>query len=80
MDGVQVSKEDLEALMRKALKRLTLNRETLRNLVDPRLSGIVGGYPLSTATNCDACGSDGCVYTFTCGSSCCPGPTGCTTC
>ncbi len=62
--------------MRKTLKRLALNKETLRNLVDPRLSGIAGGYPLSTATNCNACGSDGCVDTFTCGKLLLPGPDG----
>jgi hypothetical protein len=66
--------------MRKSLKRLTLNKETLRNL-EPRLSNAVGGYPVSTATDCDACGSGGCGgNTLSCGTSCCPMESGCWSC
>jgi hypothetical protein len=66
--------------MRKSLKRLTLNKETLRNL-DSRLSNVVGGYPVSTATDCNACGSDGCSGdTISCGTSCCAMESGCWSC
>jgi hypothetical protein len=65
--------------MRRNVKKLVLNKETVRNL-DPRLSGVKGGYIYSTATNCDACGSDGCVDTYTCGTSCCPWNSGCSEC
>jgi hypothetical protein len=66
--------------MRKNLKRLALSKETLRNL-NSELARVVGGYPVSTATNCDACGSSDCTGgTFTCDSSCCPWASGCTSC
>jgi hypothetical protein len=41
--------------MRKTVKKLTLSKETLRNLVETELALVPGAYPLSTATNCDAC-------------------------
>ena len=41
--------------MRKDLKKLTLSRETLRNLEETELMRAPGGYPYSTATNCDQC-------------------------
>lgn len=41
--------------MRKELKKLTLSKETLRKLEEAELMGAPGGYPYSTATNCDQC-------------------------
>jgi hypothetical protein len=78
---VRCAVDSLEDSMRKGLKRLTLNKETLRNL-DPRLLNAVGGYPVSTASDCNACGSYDCTggCTFTCDSSCCPWASGCTSC
>jgi hypothetical protein len=41
--------------MRKNPKKLTLSKETLRNLEETELGQAPGGYPYSTATNCDQC-------------------------
>ena len=57
--------------MRKKVKNLRLSKETLRSLDGSQLSNVGGGYPYSTASNCDAC-SDTCTQcgtincTFTC--------------
>lgn len=70
-----------EIEMRRNLKKLALHKETLRSLDEAHLAHAPGAYPFSTATNCDACGTDGCGgNTFTCGSSCCPYASGCTGC
>ena len=56
--------------MKRKLKKLTLSRETLRNLDTARLQQAAGGYPISGMTNCTECFtyntqcvSDTCTFT-----------------
>ena len=62
--------------MKKMIKKLALNRETLREMGTLQLSGVPGGYPISGMTNCSECYtyntqcvSDNC--TFSCSPSVC---------
>jgi hypothetical protein len=52
--------------MKKSLKKLVLNRETMRNLGDPELSRIAGQYPRSGMSECADCGSVGCNTQYSC--------------
>ena len=42
--------------MKKQVKKLTLNRETLRDLDENRMSEVAGGDPSRKYTNCGSCG------------------------
>ena len=42
--------------MKKQIKKLTLNRETLRDLDENRLHEVAGGVPSHKYTNCGSCG------------------------
>ncbi|MFL6195192.1 MAG: class I lanthipeptide [Thermoanaerobaculia bacterium] len=46
-------KKDLKTL---ASRKLTLTKETLRNLEDSKLEAVAGGDPSRKYTNCGSCG------------------------
>jgi hypothetical protein len=59
--------------MKRNLKKLTLNRETLKRLDAVQLQQAAGGYPISGMTNCTdcftyntQCVSDNCTFTCHC--------------
>ena len=64
--------------MKRSLKKLTLNRETIVRLGDERLTGVAGG----NTNSCNTCGTLCFVCTTscnTCGTLCfvCPSNSGC---
>jgi hypothetical protein len=52
--------------VKKAIKTLTLNRDTLRNLATPELGLIQGGGTKNTMTACDGYANSGCPNTCLC--------------
>ena len=55
--------------MKKSLRKMTLSKETLRTL-GSTLEQARGGYPVSTATNCNACWTYETCATLSCDTGC----------
>jgi hypothetical protein len=60
--------------MRKGLRKLQINKETLKMLSAPQLSRVAGEYPATAYTCDDWCNSTRCTADYTCISAC---PVGC---
>ena len=55
--------------MKKQAKKLTLNKDTLRNLAGPDMDQVIGGRPLQTHEFA-SCTSNTCLPSYTCNIYC----------
>jgi natural product precursor len=59
--GPTTQKRSTEIFMKKSIKKLTLAKETLRNLNEDQMSDVAGGVPSKRYSDCGSCGI-ACTY------------------